>query len=365
MIDWTIPIVIIFLLSAFLYLIIEQILLRKWRKSFRYVIHVNGIRGKSTVSRMIDGICRRAGYRVFTKTTGTIPQYINTANQVHSIKRLGNANIREQIKMIRKAYLEKAEVLILECMAVNPGLQQLSEQLIIRADIAIITNLRQDHLEEMGSSMDEIARSLGTMIPANKQLICGEANAIWEEIALRKKTKILIADKKENSSLLTNQENVEIALAFARTVGIDEEVARQGIGSFHPDPGATKIWRKENTVFINCFSVNDPQSTLKQIELAKKEFDLPLTYILNSRSDRPSRIKQHIALLNTIKPTKVWLTGDATGFVKKRLDPAIEVKVLKDVKELTADSLLFGFGNIANCGHQIIHFFQEGEEYHG
>ena len=40
-------------------------------RSFRHVIHVSGIRGKTGVCRLLDAHLRGAGLRVFTKTTGS------------------------------------------------------------------------------------------------------------------------------------------------------------------------------------------------------------------------------------------------------------------------------------------------------
>jgi len=69
---------------------------RRARHAFRHVIHVNGIRGKTATCRLIDAQLRRAGFKVFTKTTGTAPLYIDTAGVEHSIFRRGPANIIEQ-----------------------------------------------------------------------------------------------------------------------------------------------------------------------------------------------------------------------------------------------------------------------------
>lgn len=149
------------------YLFLEKYLINKYRKKFKYVIHVNGIRGKSTTSRLIDAGLRDSGYKVFTKITGTSPRIINTLGEEKEINRKGKPNIKEQIKAIRWAAKEKADILILECMAVNPILQYLCENSILKADITVITNVREDHLDEMGNTLDKIATSLANTIPTN------------------------------------------------------------------------------------------------------------------------------------------------------------------------------------------------------
>lgn len=78
------------LLAGYLvWLLGEAYINRRARRSFRHVIHVNGIRGKTTTCRLIDACLRQAGFRVFTKTTGTDPIYIDTAGVEHPIRRRG------------------------------------------------------------------------------------------------------------------------------------------------------------------------------------------------------------------------------------------------------------------------------------
>ncbi|MFA6627573.1 MAG: Mur ligase family protein, partial [Bacilli bacterium] len=167
MIDITWIVVICFTGVAIIYLILEQAILRMLRRHFKIVIHVNGTRGKSTVARYMDGILREAGYQTFTKTTGTLPIIHHVNGSEEKIKRWGRANIREQAHMMMKAYREGAEVLILECMAVDPVLQWYSEHRMLHADINIITNVRLDHIGEMGSCIEDIARSLANTASLN------------------------------------------------------------------------------------------------------------------------------------------------------------------------------------------------------
>lgn len=139
------------------YIIFERFYYSKLRKSFKHVILVNGIRGKSTVCRLIDAGLRNSGYKVYTKTTGTLPMVIDVNNHEKIINRLGPANIREQLKIMRDAKKQNAEILVIECMAVNPELQEIVQQKMVNADIVVITNVREDHIGEMGDTLDELA----------------------------------------------------------------------------------------------------------------------------------------------------------------------------------------------------------------
>ena len=75
----------------------------KARASLAHVVHVNGTRGKSTVSRLIEAGLRAGGLRVFCKTTGTDPMTINVAGVEEPLRRRGKANIKEQVGILRRA----------------------------------------------------------------------------------------------------------------------------------------------------------------------------------------------------------------------------------------------------------------------
>ncbi|MGL4862845.1 poly-gamma-glutamate synthase PgsB, partial [Cetobacterium sp.] len=224
----------------FIKLIYEKISLEKARKKIKIVIHVNGIRGKSTVSRLIDAGLRDGKKRVFTKVTGTEPKYIDIDNQEKYIKRIGKANIREQIKTIKKAAKCKVEILILECMAVKPELQKISEEKIVRADIGVITNVRYDHLDEMGESLEEITNSLCNMVPQNGILVTGEKknlDIIKEKAGLRATKVLSMGELKDEYKKIDFMENVAVALKVCECLGVDREIALKRMKKYKKDSG--------------------------------------------------------------------------------------------------------------------------------
>ena len=68
-------------------------------KKLRIRVNVNGIRGKSTITRMIFSILREAGYHVVGKTTGTAARmfYWNQKEEEELIRRPRGVSISEQI----------------------------------------------------------------------------------------------------------------------------------------------------------------------------------------------------------------------------------------------------------------------------
>ena len=351
------------------YVIIERLLIKYYRKKIPLIIHVNGIRGKSTTTRLIDAGLRNCGYKVFSKTTGTIPTIINSNNQDIAIKRLGKANIREQIKTLRKAAKENVDVLVIECMAVNPELQKICEEKILTANISIITNVRMDHIKDMGNTLEELALALANTTPNKGTLIVNESeftNLFIKEA--NKKNSNLVVAKPYNGieDLDTFKDNIAIALEVSRQLKLDENKFFEGMKLYHKDVGAYCEYKKDNTIFLNGFSINDSDSIkiAYQKILTKYNKD-DITILLNSRRDRPTRVEQHLELLNTLECKKIILMGSATNFLCNKIKKTIniDVEMYKNIDTLQKEKIIFAIGNIGGDGMKIVDYYKrEGEK---
>ena len=120
-------------------------------------IHVNGTRGKSSVTRLIAAALRAHGIRTFAKTTGTMARIIDPDGREIDVYRVGRPNIVEQTRIVRRAVEAGAEALVVECMAVAPELQPITELRLIQSTVGVITNCRADHLDVMGPTTDDVA----------------------------------------------------------------------------------------------------------------------------------------------------------------------------------------------------------------
>ena len=83
-------------------------------------VHINGIRGKSTVTRLVAAVLREGGYVTVAKTTGSAARVIGPLGEESPIKRLGAATINEQIDIVKEHVTPGVEALVIECMAVRP-----------------------------------------------------------------------------------------------------------------------------------------------------------------------------------------------------------------------------------------------------
>lgn len=375
-------IIILFSCLYMMYLLYEFYENKRIRKSFVHIIHVNGTRGKSSTSRLIEAALRGQEYKVFCKTTGTSPRTIDTLGIEKAIIRKGSANIKEQIRILKQAAKQKADIVVIECMAVRPELQYISQNKILAADISVVTNVRRDHLEEMGPRLEDVALALGNVMPKGGHFITAEKRFIdyYRELGQGMNTKVYLAEDLEEDYGIDFKENVSVALEVCKLLGIDRDIAIERMKDYKKDPGVLntyKIHNKNNKEisFVNGFAINDPDSifivydALKDKEVFK---DKDLILLVNNRGDRGDRVKQHIEVISKIKPDMIWISGGYKRLMKKDIIKIgisqEKVWIVKDYKlteidKLDRDSVIFAIGNMVGHGEKIIKYIGEiGEE---
>lgn len=162
-------------------------------------VHVNGTRGKSSVTKAIAALFRELGKKAVGKTTGTLPVVIEPDGTERRIGRRGRTRVQEQVRILRYAAAAGADAAVLECMAVDPVLQWVCEHVFVRSHIGVITNVRRDHFEEMGRDLEEIARSLANTVPRNGVLVTADARfaPLFAEVAAQRGTKVVVVGEDE------------------------------------------------------------------------------------------------------------------------------------------------------------------------
>ncbi|MFA7057218.1 MAG: poly-gamma-glutamate synthase PgsB [Candidatus Cloacimonadales bacterium] len=387
-----------FLILATILLIVYWIV--EYTKHLRNVkkvpirIHVNGTRGKSSVTRLIAAGLRAGGIRAVAKTTGTLPRFIHTDGTESAIVRLMGANIIEQKYIFRNAVAMKAEAIVIECMAVNPIYQWVAERRLIKATVGVLTNARLDHTDLMGETVPEIAMSLSNFFPPKKVCYTAEdVDTIYKVLKDRSVKfgtdlqQILPTNVTKEEllgfSYIEHPDNVQLALKVCEHHGIKRDVALKGMQKASPDPGALTQHRVlENDkimMFYNVFAANDPASTDFLYRRISDNITRGTKFIiLNSRSDRFFRTDQLLEVCSKLEFDYLLLTGESP---QKAYEHALDLKIPKNkvikvgqplVREVYEKILaltdkeahIVGIGNIAGeikYGAQIVAHFKHLE----
>ena len=347
-------------------------------------IHVNGTRGKSSVARLIAAGLRGGGLRTFAKTTGTTPRIINDKGKDVELYRLRSASIGEQIKLIRYFSKKNPDAVVMECMAVNPQYQWVSEHKIVRSTLGVITNVRPDHLDEMGTTNKDIAYSLSNTIPFNSKIITSEKeNMLFlDEVAQKRNTAIfesnindLEPEYVDSFPYIEHPDNIALALKVCEEAGVDKSLALKGMLETVPDPGALFIWNIYNnnnkSIFISGFAANDPSSTKIVWNLVSSKYKKMKSCIfLNTRDDRIYRTVQLLELLfNDIKPDFAIVRADNIShqISKYKIDQEkIAMFDMESKQEQIVDRILeldnyfiLGIGNMVGWGEEFIEQIKE------
>lgn len=345
-------------------------------------IHVNGTRGKSSVTRLVAAGLREGGKKTFAKTTGTAPRVIDELGKDRIIHRLRKPSIGEQTRLLSYFANQQPDVVVIECMAVQPQYQWIAEHQMVKSHIGVITNARPDHLEEMGPTNQDVAKSLCNTVPVNGLLITAEneQTKILEEVASNNNSKIIFTDdskitKSDVSGFkyLEHPQNISIALDVCEQLGVNRKLALEGMHKVQPDLGALIIWELFNNdcvlQFINGMAANDPVSTLQIWKFILDRYPARGTCVFfNSREDRPLRTKQMLELtFEEIKPDHLIVRGDKVDTVinhLKHYSEKTKVKIIslsesadniaRIITELPNDTLIYAIGNQVGEGQSIL-----------
>jgi poly-gamma-glutamate synthase PgsB/CapB len=322
------------------------------QSSFKYRIHVNGIRGKSSVTRLVAATLREDGVKTVAKTTGTAARIMVSHGNDWPVSRK-EANISEQRRMLKLYTKSSYKAVVFECMAINPIYQKYLENKIMYSTIGIITNVREDHTDMLGKTLPEIAQNLASTVPHNGHLVTAETNTelleILSKVCTERDTRLHVVDagavSDKNIAKFSHyeyKENVAIALKIAELVGIKKRTALAGMYKALPDPGAfiLKKYKHQNkTVYwANLFAINDRQSFVQTVKsLSFTVNDKPKkAVILNNRHDRPERVAQFVDIaVNSIGADYVITFGD------------YEKQVLREVRRLGAEDKV----KVVHCGN--------------
>ena len=366
-----------------LFLRIEKIKHEKRVKSIPVRIWVNGSRGKSSVTRLIAAGLRGGGKKVIAKTTGTRASFITDNRNEQPIIRLGMPNIREQVRIFKKAASMKPDAIVLECMALRPDLQYSEAIQIVKPNAVVITNVRADHLDVMGPSVKDIAKHFLDALPVHAMLFVDDKNTIMDNQAILDAKKIEVSFSDPTSMpdsiiadfhYIEHKANVALALDVCNRFGVDSKDALAAMLSASPDPGVLRKhllkFDDKKITLINAMAANDPDSTYMIWQMIDKNYP-EINVLVNCRNDRIDRSFQMAKLIHERMPADRYiLTGSGTEVLERKLrkitahEKILDIggqtpeDVVRKVTDITLNNcFVFAMGNTVGYGEEMVKQF--------
>ncbi len=329
---------------------------------------------------MLASVLRESGRKALVKTTGSEPVIVFPDGSERKIRRRGPASIQEQIGLVKIAARAGADCLVAEVMSIHPENHLAESWQILQPTIVAITNVRLDHTEAMGNTVEEIASVLSLDITPESAIFVPERSCLapFATAAESCAGSLHRIPPAEGSRFYGIQgqamfpENIDLVCAIARHMNLDDDTIRRGLSKVRYDVGHLGIWQAEisgrTLYFVNAFAANDPESTFTVLRKIRERIPGPrkVAGILNLRPDRGPRTLQWIGILKEGRQAefdRLFVTGGHARVMRRRIPAAV---VLDDTPErMTAEitdgladgSIVFGFGNIKATGARLAEYW--------
>ncbi len=362
-------------------------------------ICVTGTRGKSSVVRLIAACLKEAGFSMLARTTGSKPVIIFPDGEEKEIHRRGSPSILEGKRLLKLGAELKVDALVSELMSIHPECSFVESAQMHNPHILVITNVRLDHIAQMGTTRGDIACCFASSFPENGTVFVlkEEFYPVFEKSAHGLNTRIVQVGRDSLQSYSGSyaerlphefEENVRLVIALAEHLKVDKEHVLRGLKKVQPDFGSFKMWAvnvgvpSQCWILVNGFAANDPDSTRRVLSrLLKKDFlkGKNAVGLLNLRRDRGDRTIQWLRSLgeNTFPELrKIFLIGEHTSAFKKKLKRLAGMEtfalksrtpqgILEEIsKSVKAETVLVGLGNMGGAGKELVEYWEDrGKPY--
>ena len=327
--------------------IYKNSIIRKNRSSIPLVVGGWGTRGKSGTERLKAAIMNALGYSVVSKATGceaTImlsPTFL-PLREMLLFRPYDNATIWEQYDVLEIAAKFNCQVLLWECMGLEPRYVDLLQKVWMRDDFSTITNTFPDHEDIQGPTGIDISKAISKFIPENSKIFTTEEEMfpILQQEAKRLNTETNVVSWIDDALVMPeildrfqykeHPNNVALVLAMAKELGLNEDFALKEMADrVIFDVGALITFaiakvRYRRLELTNGMSANEKLSCLNNwYRLGFEKYsiehhpDVWISVIVNNRADRISRSKIFAnILINHISVDTYFLVGtNLTGFM--------------------------------------------------
>lgn len=296
---------------------------------------VSGTRGKSSTVRLIHAALTAGGIPTLGKMTGTASRELDTAGTEHPTNRVGQVSILEMLETVHRSFQRDSvapRAVVLECMAVTPSLIELVAQDIVRPQVSVVTNALWDHLEEQGTTLQEIAISLSKVMVGSQLAITAEhrtdtRSVLAYEAQLHGCDFDAVSGDQVPPQILSrlpgaHPDNVAIALAVAAFAGVDQETAIRGMQAATVEPLPTlpvaAVIDGVEWFYRDIGSINDTDSLTPALRDARDQMppDAVTLAILTTRWDRPLRAIQFASSITPADVDGIVIAGEPDWIVR-------------------------------------------------
>jgi poly-gamma-glutamate synthase PgsB/CapB len=321
----------------------RQISIRSWRRRMPLCIGGWGSRGKSGTERLKAALFHGLGYRVFSKTTGTLPMFVSSIPgldpvEVPIYRPYDKATIWEQTDMLRQAAGLDAQVFLWECMALKPRYVSIMTDDWMTDDYSTVTNTYPDHEDIQGPTGYDVAHSISTFIPKGSHLITSELQAapvlaercrkIGTDISVLPHATWHLISKEflDRYPYLEHPANIGLVMELGAGLGIPNDVALAVMADFLlADIGALRQYpaievESAKLDFTNIMSANERAGFISSFERLgldqwkdEERLETRVVLYVNNREDRPAR--SHVFAKVVVEDTPVHavvVVGTAT-----------------------------------------------------
>ncbi len=262
---------------------------------------VTGTRGKSGLVRVLSAGLRTVEPATWGKITGDIASVVTPEGTLRRLARRGPAHLREQARLVRDCRRSRARCLVIESMAVTPE-AMVAEARLLRPTLMIVTNVRDDHRETLGSDPDRQRAAYLSSIPSGCRWLTRDEEFV--DFALRSgRTSARVplpastADPGNPEELNVAAELVATAEAAMIALGLDPKPARgemQAAAAQLLPPTRVVALHGREMILLDAFSANELESLARLWTQWRKETGdgSKWSVLLNTRADRPLRTRQ-------------------------------------------------------------------------
>jgi gamma-polyglutamate synthase len=313
---------------------------RRARKNIPLVVGGWGTRGKSGTERLKAAVFSALGYQILSKTSGCEAMFLygyplRNVREMFLFRPYDKATIWEQVNLTRFAASVNTDVMLWECMGLNPRYVRILQHQWMRDDIATITNCYPDHEDIQGPAGIDLPQVIGQFMPVAGRCSTSEENMLpyLVEIARKNNTELTCVNWLEAGLIAPDvlsrfpyeehPYNIALVVRMFAMLGVASDLALKEMADrVIPDLGVLKAYPvsfidDRRIEFVNGCSANERHGTLSnwiRMGFDKHALDLDpeiwTCTVVNNRADRVARSQVFAGILvNDIGADRHFLIG--------------------------------------------------------